>query len=117
MGISKKKRQYIKKNYPELSLEIIATEAGVSVKEVEKVLGIQGVDQKINYVKLFDAVLEWGILIAVFFAPFVLMPGLRDASNIPQDAFVQSSSLFLALVWGLKCIADKKLDLDRKSVV
>ena len=117
MGISKKKRQYIKKNYPELSLEIIATEAGVSVKEVEKVLGIQGLDQKMNYVKLFDTVLEWGILIAVFFAPFVLMPGLRDASNIPQDAFVQSSSLFLALVWGLKCIADKKLDFVNSPLI
>ena len=109
MGISKKKRQYIKKNYPKLSLEIISADTGASVKEVEKVLGIKVPDQKTNYIKLFDLVLEWGVLIAVFIAPFILMPDLRDAANIPQNAFVQSASLFLALVWGLKCIADKKL--------
>jgi len=109
MGISKKKRQYIKKNYPRLSLEIISADTGASVKEVEKVLGIKVPDQKTNYAEILDLVLEWGILIAVFVAPFILMPGLRDASNIPQDAFVQSASLFLALVWGLKSIADKKL--------
>ena len=109
MGISKKKRQYIKKNYPKLSLEILSADTGASVKEVEKVLGIKVPDQKTNYIKLFDLVLEWGVLIAVFIAPFILMPDLRDAANIPQNAFVQSASLFLALVWGLKCIADKKL--------
>ncbi|MBT3807797.1 MAG: O-antigen ligase family protein, partial [Desulfobacula sp.] len=116
MGISKKKRQYIKKNYPKLSLEIISADTGASVKEVEKVLGIKVPDQKRNY-EIFDLVLEWGILLAVFFAPFILMPGLRDASNIPQDAFVQSSSFLLALVWGLKSISDKKLCFVRSPLI
>lgn len=114
MGVSKKKRKYIKRNYPQLSCESIADKTGVALKDVKQVLGLADSRRReSSRVRAADQVLEWGILIAVFCAPLVFIPGQRDATNIPQNAFVQVSSLVLALIWCGKAIFEKKICLVR----
>lgn len=114
MGVSKKKRKYIKRNYPQLSCESIADKTGVALKDVKQVLGLADSRRReSSRVHSADQVLEWGILIAVFCAPLVFIPGQRDATNIPQNAFVQVSSLVLALIWCGKAIFEKKICLVR----
>jgi tetratricopeptide (TPR) repeat protein len=110
MGIPKKKRQLIKRNYPKCSVDEIAVKTGLSVQDIENVLGIHQRDKGTDLSKILSLVLEWGIVSSVFLAPFIMFPWLRDASNLPQTAFVQVSTLFLASVWAFKGIIDKKLE-------
>ncbi|MBU1696806.1 MAG: hypothetical protein KKD21_07135, partial [Proteobacteria bacterium] len=117
MGIPKKKRQLIKRNYPKWSVDEIAANTGLSVQDIEKVLGIYQPGKGTNLSEILSAVLEWGICCSVFLAPFIMLPWLRDASNLPQNAFVQVTTLFLASVWAFKGVIDKKLELISSPLI
>jgi len=109
MGVSKKKRLYIKRNYPGVSLDKLAADTNLGVVEIQKILGKDSLEQKITLSQVLDNLLCPGIMVAVFLAPFIMLPWLRDASNLPQNGFIQVSILFLALVWALKGIIDGEL--------
>ena len=109
MGISKKKRQYIKRNYPGLSINKIAEKTGLCVQDVENVLGINNSDDKMPLSSILKLLLEKGLPVCVFLSPFIILPGIRNAADLPQNAFVQISILFLSSVWAVKSITDKEL--------
>ncbi|GEM_PF-2875621 len=109
MGISKKKRQYIKKNYLKLSIDEIAENTGLCVRDIESVLDIHKPSGKINISGILNFVIEYGLLFCIFLSPFIIIPGLRDASNLPQNTFVQIAILVLALAWVVKGIFEKEI--------
>lgn len=117
MGIPKKKRQLIKRNYPKCSVDEIAANTGLSVQDIQKVLGIYQPGRGTSLSKILSTVLEWGIVGSVFLAPFIMLPWLRDASNLPQNAFVQIATLFLASVWAFKGVIDKKLEFISSPLI
>jgi len=117
MGISKKKRKFIKKNFPKCTVDEIATNTGFSVQDIKKVIGINQSKKKINLSEILSIVFEWGILVSVFIAPFILLPELRDAANLPQNAFVQVSTFFLIIVWAYKGIIDGKIEFISAPIV
>jgi tetratricopeptide (TPR) repeat protein len=41
----------------------------------------------------------WGVFALVVAAPFMVVPGLRDYSNLPKSVFVQLGALALVFVW------------------
>jgi Tfp pilus assembly protein PilF len=60
---------------------------------------------------ILDAILNWGLVIILFIAPFIYIKGLNDFSNLPQNAFIQISVVFLLLVWLIKCLKTGKCTL------
>jgi O-antigen ligase len=117
MGISKKKRQIIKRNYPARSVDELAAQTGLPAAQVERVLGIDPEARQPDMGARLDRVLEWGIPGCLFVAPFVMIPGLRDASNLPQNAFVQVSTWVLAMIWMIRAVYEKKMDLPKIPVI
>ncbi len=109
MGISKKKRQYIKKNYHRLSMDDIAAKTGLCVQDIESVIGIRKSGKSFDIAVVLNFIIEYGLLFCIFVSPFVIIPGLRDAANLPQNAFVQVSILVLAVAWACKGIIDKEI--------
>jgi O-antigen ligase len=111
MGISKKKRQFIKRNYPKETVNELALKTGLRVTDVQTILGIEEKRGTVDMVWWLDRILEWGIVISIFCAPFVVLPQLRDGANLPQNAFIQISTLVLASIWCGKAICEKKIRL------
>lgn len=111
MGISKKKRQFIKKNYPKKSVDELAAATGIHIRDIEKVLDIHREKEGGQLPHVLTSALEWGIPAAVFLSPFVMIPSIRDASNLAQNAFVQVVVSALFFLWAAKGYLDKKLDI------
>ncbi len=118
MGIPKKKRQLVRRSYPKLSVGAIAARTELSEAQVKEVLKIDRQEEHARKAGQWDNLLGWAIVCCVFAAPFVMIPGLRDAANLAQNAFVQVTAILLAGVWVVKqTLVEKKLVLVSSPLV
>ncbi|KHD11588.1 hypothetical protein PN36_01055 [Candidatus Thiomargarita nelsonii] len=80
------------------------------MKRSNKSINLKTSDNK-TYDGYLDTVLNWGLVIILFMAPFIYIKGINDFANLPQKAFIQISVVFLLLVWLLKCLKTGKCTL------
>ena len=134
MRLSKKKLKYIRRHAARKSPEEIAKVLGVPLKAVKEALPARRdapeskppedagptEEREASFPSLVEPFLErapyWGVFALVVATPFVVVPGLRDYSNLPKSVFVQLGALAVAFVWLVGSGIRKDCRLARTSL-
>ena len=109
MKLSNKKIKAIKRLSSEKNAKDIAEELRVSLKDVEKVLGVNGDKPRRATRVSLEGVCRWLAVILVLVAPFMHLRKIYDFANLPQLAFLQIGLVLLLFLWLAKGLTIGKL--------
>ncbi len=134
MRLSKKRLKYIRRHAARKSPEEIAKALDVPLKVVQEALPARrdvpeseppddaGLpeEREASFLALAAPFLErapyWGVFALVVAIPFLVVPGLRDYSNLPKSVFAQLGALAVTFVWLVGSGIRKDCRLARTSL-
>ncbi len=101
MGISNKKRKYIKRHAGRKPVAEIANDLGLLPQQVTAELeGAYGQIPASSLISPLQDNLVFRLILAlVFLAPFVLIDGITDYSDLPKKAFIGVGALLILNTW------------------
>lgn len=111
MKLSNKKIKYIKRNAPTKTPEDIASDLGISIKEVRHVLrgpADRSPKGEKQVIKGLDSTLRAGLAILTFLAPFMFLRGIYDYASLPKMFLIQVGVLLLFLIWLVRSLVNGK---------
>ncbi len=114
MAISNKKRKYIKRHAGRKPVAEIARDLGLSPEEVKAELHLVAGGNKDKAVgqPLRESLLFRLILALMFLAPFILINGITDYSDLPKKAFIGVGALLLLTIWlAINCGRNRTVEI------
>jgi|GEM_PF-3154958 len=118
MDISNKKRKYIKRCYETKTPQQLASETGLSISEVNKILSEYGIyasqdtadTQNIESGKPATGLFEL-IVIAMVIVPLFFINGLYDMYSLPKYALLIIFYPLAGALWALKTFSENKIQV------
>ena len=121
MELSAKKKKYIRRNYPDRSVDELASELNLPVRAVKAVLALDGSPARGDArpgktAQIAASAICWLLAATLLMGPFVFVRDIYAFNRLPQMVFIQGAAFLLLCLWLIRIGATRSLELPRTTL-